>query len=219
MKKDLTELVFILDRSGSMGGLESDTIGGFNSMIEKQKNQKGEALVTTVLFDHQYQLIHDRTPIRQVRPLTGKEYYARGNTALLDAVGKTLDRMKALRKSLPEPERAEKTIFVITTDGLENASREYSYGKIKKMLEKQKKKHGWEFLFLGANMDAVSEAGKLGITADRSVTFKNDSLGIDLNYRAVSHALSKMRTAPCCAQVGSSWKSQVEEDYKKRGQA
>lgn len=219
MKKGLTELVFILDRSGSMQGLEKDTIGGFNSMLERQKQQAeeeaGSVEVTTVLFDDQYEMIHDRFPLDAVKPLTEKEYYVRGCTALLDAVGRTISRMKDIQKNLPEEYRAEKTIFVITTDGMENASREYSYSRIKEMIEQQKE-CGWDFLFLGANMDAVAEAGRLGIQADRAVTYQNDSLGVQLNYTVVSNAISQMRVAPSCASVGADWKEEIEEDMKKR---
>ena len=185
MKKGLTELVFILDRSGSMAGLESDTIGGFNGMIQKQKKQKGKANVTTVLFDDRYDLIHDRFSLKTIRPMTEKEYYVRGCTALLDAVGKTIHKMANIQKHLPEKKRAEKVIFVIITDGMENASREYGYKEVKAMIEKEKETYGWEFLFLGANIDAVAEAGRMGIHADRSVTFQNDSQGIAVNYQAV----------------------------------
>lgn len=217
MKKGLTELVFILDRSGSMGGLESDTIGGFNGMIEKQKKQDGEANVTTVLFDDKYDLIHDRFPIRAVKPLMGEDYYVRGCTALLDAVGKTIQKMGNIQKYLPEDMKAEKVIFVITTDGLENASREYGYDEIRRMIERQKERYGWEFLFLGANMDAVSEAKKFGIGADRSVTFENDHAGVAMNYRVVEQTISCMRSAPCMAEIDGSWKKEIEEDFRKRG--
>ncbi len=216
MRKGLTELVFILDRSGSMAGLESDTIGGFNGMIEKQKDGDGEANVTTVLFDDRYELIHDRFPLSAVRPLTKKEYYVRGCTALLDAVGKTISKMVNVQKYLPENCRAEKVIFVITTDGFENASREYSYTVVRSMIERQRKKFGWEFLFLGANMDAVSEAAKFGIQADRAVTFENDHEGVALNYRVVEETLQYMRSAPCMAQLGSEWKRDIEENYRGR---
>ncbi len=216
MKKGLTEMVFILDRSGSMAGLEGDTIGGFNGMIEKQKKEEGEANVTTVLFDDKYELIHDRFPIQAVKPMTDRDYYVRGCTALLDAVGKTISKMVNIQKRLPEDMRAEKVIFVITTDGFENASREYSRARIREMIQKEKTKYGWEFLFLGANMDAVAEAGKFGISADRAVTFENDSQGIATNYEAVGAALSGMRSAPCMASVDGSWKSRIEEDYHSR---
>ena len=216
MKKGLTELVFILDRSGSMRGLESDTIGGFNGMIEKQKKQDGEANVTTVLFDDRYELLHDRLPIGAVRPLTGNDYYVRGCTALLDAVGKTIQKMGRIQKFLPSDSRAEKVIFVITTDGLENASHEYCYAVIRRMIRRQKEKYGWEFLFLGANMDAVTEARKFGINEDRAVTFENDSEGIALNYRVVEETIGYMRAAPCMAAMDGSWKEDIEENVRKR---
>ena len=218
MKKGLTELVFILDRSGSMGGLESDTIGGFNAMLEKQKKQEGDAHITTVLFDDKYEQIHDRFPISQVKALTSEDYYVRGCTALLDAMGRTIHQMALIQKHLPKEERAEKVIFVITTDGLENASREYSRSQIRRMIEHEKEKYGWEFLFLGANMDAVKEAGSFGIGADRSVTFQNDSRGIETNYRVVSETICMMRcAAPDAAPLGAEWKNEIEEDFKKRG--
>ena len=216
MKKGLTELVFILDRSGSMGVLESDTIGGFNSMLDKQKKGEGEAYVTTVLFDDKYEKIHDRFPIGQVKKLTEEDYYVRGCTALLDAMGTSIHQMALVQRYLPEEERAEKVIFVITTDGLENASREYSKEKVKQMIEKEKEKYGWEFLFLGANMDAVEEAGSFGIDADRSVTFQNDGQGIRTNYRAVGEVLCQMRCASA-PPVGAGWKKEIEEDFAKRG--
>lgn len=217
MKKGLTELVFILDRSGSMRGLENDTIGGFNAMLDKQKKQAGEAHVTTVLFDDRYEMIHNRFSLTQVKPLTDKDYYVRGCTALLDAVGRTVHQMAMTQKYLPEEEKAEKVIFVITTDGLENSSREYSAERVKKMIEHEKEKYGWEFLFLGANMDAVAEAGKFGIGADRAVTFENDSQGVQMNYRVVSETLCHMRCASQTAAVGAEWKKEIEEDFEKRG--
>lgn len=217
MKKNLIELVFILDRSGSMRGLECDTVGGFNGMLDRQREQEGEANVTTVLFDDQYEKIHDRVPLDQVKELTGREYYVRGCTALLDAMGRTIHEMALIQKHLPDGERAEKVIFVITTDGLENASRSYSREQIKKMVEHEKTGYGWEFLFLGANMDAVAEAGSFGIGADRSVTFQNDSEGIAVNYEAVGEALCQMRSAlPAAAPMGAEWKEKIEKDYKKR---
>lgn len=218
MKKGLTELVFILDRSSSMGGLESDTIGGFNGMLEKQKKQEGDANITTVLFDDRTETIHDRFDIRIVKALTERDYYVRGCTALLDAVGSTVDKMVNIQKRLPKERRAEKVIFVITTDGLENASRQYSYAEVKHKIEREKEKYGWEFLFLGANMDAVEEARKFGISDERAVTFQNDSRGIALNYETVQEALCCMRLAePGAAPVGGEWKKKIEADYQKRG--
>lgn len=219
MKKGLTELVFILDRSGSMGGLESDTIGGFNSMINKQKEEPGEALITTVLFDDRYEVIHDRFKVDMIRPLTQKEYYARGCTALLDAVGRTIDKIDRIQTYLPEEEKAEKVIFVITTDGLENSSREYSYNRLQKMIEHQKETYNWEFIFLGANMDAVSEAKKFGISEDRAVTFENDSQGVQLNFHVVGKTLCTMRACETTARIGDEWKTEIEEDHKKRSKS
>lgn len=217
MKKGLTELVFILDRSGSMGGLESDTIGGFNGMIEKQKKQEGQVRVTTVLFDDRYKELYDRFFLEEIRPMTENEYYVRGCTALLDALGKSLEKMIRIQQNLPEECRAEKVIFVITTDGLENASREYSYSAIRQMIEEQKSRFGWEFLFMGANMDAVAEAGRFGIRPERAVTFKNDTEGVSLNYQVMGETICAMRSAVSMASVDGSWKEKIEKDYKKRG--
>ena len=202
MKKGLTELVFILDRSGSMGGLESDTIGGFNGMLQKQKKEEGEANVTTVLFDDQIDIIHDRFPIDVVKPLTEEDYYVRGCTALLDAVGSTVKKVENIQNRLPEELRAEKIVFVITTDGLENASREYTAGMVKKMIETNQEK-GWQFLFLGANMDAVAEAEKIGIRRTHAASYKNDAKGVRLNYETAGRVLSCMRSADCStAEMG-----------------
>lgn len=194
MKKGLTELVFILDRSGSMGGLESDTIGGFNGMLGKQKKEEGEANVTTVLFDDQIEIVHDRFPIDVVKPLTDDDYFVRGSTALLDAVGSTVKKMENIQNRLPEEMRAENIIFVITTDGLENASQEYSASMVKKMIETNQKK-GWQFLFLGANMDAVEEADKIGIRKTHAVSYRPTPKGVRLNYEAAGSVLSCMRSA------------------------
>lgn len=217
MKKNLTELVFIIDRSGSMGGLESDTIGGFNSLIAKQKKQEGEAIVTTVLFDDRYELLHDRFSIESVSPMTESQYYVRGCTALLDAVGSTISKIGNVQKNLPEEDRAEKVIFCIITDGYENASCEYSLSDVKRMISRQQEKHGWEFLFMGANMDAVSEAGRLGIRKDRAVTYFNDSAGLGASYEAMECAVGELRSARHMRSVGSRWKKAVEEDIKNRG--
>ena len=212
----MTELVFILDRSGSMAGLEADTIGGFNSMIAKQKKEAGEALVSTVLFDNESVVIHDRLPLEKVPPMTEKEYFTRGCTALLDAIGYGMEKMVNIQRHLPESERAEKVIFVITTDGLENASKRFGYEKIRRMIEREKEQYGWEFLFLGANMDAVKEAARFGISSDRAVRFENDAQGVAVNYHVVSETVSRMREAPCCASIGAEWKEQIEADFQKR---
>ena len=213
MGNNLTELVFLLDRSGSMGGLEEDTIGGFNAMLEKQKREPGEALVTTILFDHEAETLHQRVPIHSVHPLTN-EYSVRGSTALLDALGKTIWTIAYLQKKAKPEERPEKTIFVITTDGCENASREYSYPLVKQMVQEKQSEYGWEFLFLGANMDAISAAARFGIRADRAVRYKADHDGIRLNFGVVSEVVSSVRT---CACISDDWKDKIEADFKKRG--
>lgn len=215
MKKGLTELVFILDKSGSMCGLEKDTIGGFNSMIKKQKNQKGDAIVTTVLFDSMYELIHDRVPINGVRKMTQKDYCVGGSTALLDAIGKTINKIANVQKNVSKEWKAEKVIFVIITDGMENSSREYSYKLIKSMIERQKEKYGWEFMFLGANIDAVAEAAKMGIGEERSVTYCNNSKGVALNYDTIGDTIALMRGVECTLDIGREWKSNIEANYKK----
>lgn len=213
MKKDLTELVFILDRSGSMSGLESDTIGGYNAMLKKQQQEAGEAVVTTVLFDDQYELLHDRINIKGTRPISAREYYVRGCTALLDAIGKTIQKIANVQQHTSEEERAEKVLFVITTDGMENASQEYSYKKIRALVEKQQKKYGWEFIFLGANIDAIAAAADLGISADRSANYHADSAGTQLNYEAISDAVSDLRKN---RNIKSSWKARIDEDFNQR---
>lgn len=210
-----TELVFILDRSGSMYGLEKDTIGGFNSMLEKQKTQEGEAVVTTVLFDNNYELVHDRFPLEHVDPLTEKEYFVGGSTALLDAVGSTIQKISNVQKRLPAALKADKVIFVIITDGMENSSLEYSYSSVKKLIEKHKEKYGWEFMFLGANIDAVAEAAKFGVDEDRAVTYECDSAGVKLNYEVVADTVCAMRHT-MSIPVGREWKERIEEDRKKR---
>jgi len=217
MQKNLTELVFILDRSGSMGGLESDTIGGFNSMLKKQQAQDGECRITTILFDGEYEVLHDRLDLKAVCPITENEYFVRGNTALLDAVGKTINKINnAQRQSKPEYQ-ADKVLFVITTDGMENASREFNYSQIKSMIEKQKNDNNWEFIFLGANIDAVDVANRFGIAKNRAQNFHNDSEGIELNYSSVSDAIGEFRAAPAsCKAIANDWNEKIEKDYKKR---
>jgi uncharacterized protein YegL len=180
MKKGLTELVFSLDKSGSMGGLESDTIGGYNSMFAKQQAVEGEAQVTTVLFDNNYELLHDRIDIKAVSPITEREYQVGGSTALLDAIGRTIHKIGNAQKNTAEDYRAEKVVFVIITDGEENASREYTSDKVKAQIERQKSRYGWEFIFLGANIDAVETAGRFGIAPDRAVDYLADSEGTEL---------------------------------------
>jgi len=213
MKKNLTELVFILDRSGSMAGLEEDTIGGFNAMLEKQKREPGEALVSTLLFDNECDVIHDRLDIQRIGPMTRKEYYVRGCTALLDAVGGAIHHIGNVHKYAREEDRPEKTLFVITTDGLENASRKYSYSKVKSMIEHQQEKHGWEFLFLGANIDAAKEAARFGIGVDRAANYHADHQGTAVIYEAVSDAVCSLRANK---PMSASWKRKVDSDYNSR---
>lgn len=214
MKKGLTELVFILDRSGSMIGLESDTIGGYNAMLEKQKSELGEVLITTVLFDDRYELLHDSINIRGIEPITDKEYFVRGSTALLDAVGKTINKIGNVQKHTTKDERAEHVMFVITTDGMENASREFTYEKVREMIENQKSKYGWEFIFLGANIDAISTAERFGISKDRATNYNADSEGTLLNYEVISEAVSSIRASNA---ISENWKERIEEDFIKRG--
>ena len=213
MNKNLTEIVFILDRSGSMSGLESDTIGGFNAMIEKQKKAPGEALVSTILFDNVSEVIHDRVNIRDIKPMTDSEYCVRGCTALLDAIGGAIHHIGNVHKYAREEDRPEHTLFVITTDGMENASRHYSSDRVKQMIERQKRRYGWEFLFLGANIDAVETAGHFGIDADRAVNYHSDSKGTALNYEVLSETICAVRSSQ---PLGSDWKNRIDEDYKRR---
>ena len=210
--KNLTEVVFILDRSGSMSGLEDDTIGGFNSMIEKQKNSEGEALISTILFDHETEVVHDRVPLSKIKPMNDKDYWVRGSTALLDAIGKSIKHIKNIHKYARAEDRPDKTLFCITTDGQENASIIYSYPQIRKMVEAQKEK-GWEFLFLGANIDAVEIAGNIGIGRNRAANFHNDRKGISHSYGALSDAMCCFMSA---GSINDHWKDTVDDDFKKR---
>ena len=212
----MTELVFILDRSGSMGGLESDTIGGFNAMLKKQKREPGACLVSTLLFDNDTELIHDRVPLEKVPELTDREYFVRGCTALLDAVGGAIHHIGNIHKYARPEDRPEKTMFIITTDGLENASRRYDYDRVKAMIERQKEKYGWEFIFLGANIDAAKEAARFGIGADRAVRYQSDHAGTALNYEVISDAVSSVRACPA-APLAANWKERIEADFEKRG--
>lgn len=216
MKKNLTELVFIIDRSGSMHGLEDDTIGGFNSMLEKQKEADGEAIVSTVLFNDKAEVIHNRFDIRDVEPLTNRDYRVGGCTALLDAVGRGIDKIVSVQRHLPEDSRAEKVIFVIITDGYENASREYTYNRIKKMIDLEQEKYGWEFIFLGANIDAVAEGARFGIREDRAVRYKSDAEGTALNYDVVATTVCEMRCAG--HRIDGRWKDRIEDDVRRRGE-
>ena len=214
MKKGLTELVFILDKSGSMGGLEKDTIGGYNSMLEKQKAVPGECLITTVLFDNDYELLHDRIDIRAVSPITEKEYAVGGSTALLDAIGRTIHKIGNAQMNTADDYRAEKVMFVIITDGEENSSREYSAEKVKAQIQRQKEKYDWEFIFLGANIDAVETAGRFGIAPDRAQNYHADSEGTALNFRVMSDAVATFRE---CKEMPTGWNEEIDKDYKRRG--
>ena len=214
MNKNLTEMVFILDRSGSMSGLEADTIGGFNGMIARQKKEEGEALVSTVLFDDGIRVVHDRVPLQNVQPMTDRDYYVGGCTALLDALGGAIHHIAQIHKYAREEDRPAKTVFVITTDGMENASRRYSRDKVRRMVRHEQEKYGWEFLFLGANMDAVKEAGRYGIRKDRSVQYCIDPAGTDLNFRSIDRAMSGFRRGE---EVDASWKAEIEKDFEERG--
>ena len=213
MGNNITELVFILDRSGSMAGLESDTIGGFNAMLEKQKTQPGKAYVTTVLFDNKLQTLHDRVELEHVRPLTDKDYTVRGCTALLDAMGDTIRHIASIHRYARPEDVPEHTVFVITTDGMENASHRYTADQIRAKVEHEKEKYGWEFLFLGANIDAIGTASRIGIGADRAVNYRADKKGTEVIYNTVSEAVCQVRT---CAPLSADWSAPIEEDYNNR---
>lgn len=210
----MTEFVFILDRSGSMAGLEQDTIGGFNAMLAKQRKEQGEAVVSTVLFDNNSTVIHDRVPITQVPDLTEEEYFVRGCTALLDAVGGAIHHIGNVHKYARKEDVPDKTLFIITTDGMENASKHYTYDKVRHMIERQKERYGWEFIFLGANIDAAAEAGKFGIDASMAADYHCDKAGTALNYEVISEAISNVRT--CAAPLSADWKKKIDADYKTR---
>ena len=210
----MTEFVFILDRSGSMAGLEQDTIGGFNAMLAKQRKEQGEAVVSTVLFDSNSTVIHDRVPITQVPDLTEEEYFVRGCTALLDAVGGAIHHIGNVHKYARKEDVPDKTLFIITTDGMENASKHYTYDKVRHMIERQKERYGWEFIFMGANIDAAAEAGKFGIDASMAADYHCDKAGTALNYEVISEAISTVRA--CAAPLSADWKQKIDADYKTR---
>jgi uncharacterized protein YegL len=210
----MTELVFILDRSGSMAGLESDTIGGFNAMLEKQRRQEGHVLVSTVLFDSASYVLHDRVPLDRVEPMTRNDYCAGGCTALLDAVGSAIHHIETVHRYIRPADRPERTLFVITTDGLENASHRYNYDQVKAMVRRQQDLCGWEFLFLGANIDAAAEARRFGISPDRAAEYCSDKRGTALNYDVIGDAVSRVRR---CQPLAPNWKERINEDRRKRG--
>ncbi len=214
MKNNITELVFILDRSGSMAGLESDTIGGFNAMIEKQKKENSECYISTVLFDNVSEVLHDRVNLSDIKPMTDKEYTVRGCTALIDALGGAIHHIGNIHKYARPEDVPEHTMFIITTDGMENASQRYSSEQVKRMIERQKEKYGWEFLFIGANIDAVETARRYGINEDRAVNYNADAKGTGILYESVACAVSNVRK---CASLDNSWRENLDEDYKKRG--
>ena len=221
MRKGLTEVIFILDRSGSMSGLEADTIGGFNSMIAKQKKEEGEAYISTVLFDDQTEVLYDRVPVNKVEPMNDNQYYVRGCTALLDAIGGAIHHIVNVHKYAREEDRPEKTLFIITTDGMENASRKYSYEKVKEMVERQKEKYGWEFLFLGANIDAIDVAGKFGIDSNRALNYVSDHKGTQLNYEVLNKTVSEFRASKSLVKeeidaMFAACSAPIKDDYKKR---
>ena len=215
MRKNLTEVVFILDRSGSMSGLEKDTIGGFNSMIEKQKREAGQALISTVLFNNNSKVLYDRVEVQKIPSMTEDDYSVYGCTALLDAIGGAIHHIGNVHKYARAEDVPEHTIFIIMTDGMENASHIYRIEKVKQMIERQKEKYGWEFLFLGANIDAIETASHFGIDADKAANYQCDCEGTALNYEVLNDAISAVR---CNAALDSSWKKRIDKDYKKRGQ-
>ncbi|MBR0508432.1 MAG: VWA domain-containing protein [Clostridia bacterium] len=214
MNNNLTELVFILDRSGSMAGLEGDTIGGFNAMVEKQKKEEGDAYLSAVLFSSDSRVLYDRVDVRKVEPMTERQYFVGGCTALLDAIGDAVHHIANVHKYAREEDRPAKTVFVITTDGMENASRRYTYDAVKQLIERQRERYGWEFLFLGANMDAVSTARRFGIREDRAVRYECDAVGTALNFDVVSETIGSVRAGK---PIAKNWKAKIEDDYARRG--
>lgn len=213
MKKDLVEMVFILDRSGSMRGLEADTIGGFNGLIEKQKTKPGDAIVSTVLFDDQFEVIHHRRDLKLIEPLTAQQYFVRGSTALIDAIGRSIGKIRHVHEQLGKDNIPEKTIFVITTDGQENASRQFHSVQLKRMVSEMQEKYGWEFLFLGANIDAFATAASYGIRRDRAANYVHDGKGTAKNFEAMEQAIESLRSRN---EIKASWADALHDDVKKR---
>ena len=214
MNNNLTEIVFILDRSGSMAAVADDTIGGFNAMLEKQKAESGEAFVSVVLFDHETEVIYDRVDLQKVEPLTDRQYFVRGSTALLDAIGGAVHHIGNVHRYAREEDRPGKTVFIITTDGLENASRRYTYAQVQRMVQHEQEKYGWEFLFLGANMDAIAAARSFGIREDRAVRYSCDARGTSLNYEVVSRTIGRLRAGRA---IEADWSDEIRKDYEERG--
>ncbi len=213
MKQGLTELVFVLDKSGSMAGLESDTIGGYNSMLEKQQQLVSECVVTTALFDHCYELLHDRIDIRAIHSITAEDYQVGGSTALLDAMGTTIEKIAKVQHNTAPDYRAERVIFVIITDGEENSSRAYTINQIKGLVEQHKEQDGWEFIFLGANIDAIETARRFGIHEERAQSFHADKEGVALNFATLSESVAEFRQS---GSMNDNWKKKIEEDFKRR---
>lgn len=213
MKKDLVELVFILDRSGSMAGLEKETIAGFNRLIQQQKEVQGEALVSTVLFDDRFEVLHNRVSIQKIEHMSSKDYYVRGSTALLDAIGRSILKIRNVHKALEEENKPEKTLFFITTDGMENASVEFNYEHLNEYIQLQKEKYGWEFIFIGANIDAIGTAKKFGIDADRAVNYRTDKRGTNLNYKVMNETITELRINK---SIRADWKEDIDTDFKER---
>lgn len=211
MKENTVEVVFILDRSGSMSGLEKETIDGFNEMIEKQRHDEGRAIVSTVLFDHMFEVIHNRLDLKDVSKMTNEDYYVRGTTALLDAVGRSIVKINRIQQE--RYDKRPRTLFVITTDGMENASREFGYADVKRLISRQKERYGWEFIFLGANIDAVGTARRFGISPDRAADYHSDEEGTRLNYAVLSERVNEFRVNMALSE---DWKDRIDEDYKKR---
>ena len=214
MNQNLTEIVFILDRSGSMAGLETDTVGGFNAMVERQKKEDGDALLSAVLFSNDSEVLYDRVDVRKVEPMTDAQYRVGGCTALLDAIGDAVHHIKNVHKYAREEDRPGKTVFVITTDGMENASRRYTYAAVQKLVRDARERYGWEFLFLGANMDAIAQARRFGISEKRAVRYECDGAGTALNYNVVSETIGSFRK---CAKISDDWCAPIAQDYRERG--
>lgn len=213
MKKNLVELVFILDRSGSMSGLEKETIAGFNHLIQEQKKVSGEAIVSTVLFDNGFEVLHNRVNLKQIEPMTEKQYYVRGSTALLDAIGRSIIKIRSVHKQLNESDIPEKTLFFITTDGMENASTEFDYEKLSEYISLQKEKYNWEFIFIGAKIDAIKTAKKFGVDANRAVNYKADERGTNLGYKVMNETIRELRMNK---SINDNWKDDIDKDYQHR---